>query len=991
MIEAGDLRLPSTRTLFYLALGLVAGLFPLDLITGAAVILVPGYAFAPLLAALRCRVDEVAIVAGVAIAAGLLATFLLEVTSEPQTIVRLLCVVGVSGLAVWVASVRSSADEAATREAFLGRTGALLSESAGDAEETLARVVDAAVPAVADWCAIDLRGAGDELRRVGVAHVDPAKRRLAGDLQRRWPARIDDPNGAGLVIRTGEPQWIADIPPVADWPENTRDPEHLRVLGELGLRSSMIVPLQARGRTFGAITLVSAESGRRYGPHDLAFALELGRRCALAIDNGTLLAEARDAERRLTESFGLVDALFASAPIGLALFDRDLRFARVNDHLAGIHGLPAGEHAGKRIEEVVPGIDPRAPAALERVLATGAPVVEDEISRATPRPNGIRREFDCVFYPVRRGEEVVGVGVVMVEITDRRLAERALRGQTDRYETLLLALSEVGEGMVVLEDEALVDANPAFEQLTGYGLDELRAMESIWDLIPASKRHDARRRASLRVERGAVDPHYELVVTHRSGRLVDLEVAGVPLRIDERDQLVVVVRDITARKRAEAEREQALAMERQARELAEAAERRMSLLAGASALFDETLDEGETLERVARLTVAEVADTCVVYLTDSTLGARQAIAVARDPRREALMEELSGRWPSELDPERTMARVLRTGGPELLRGMADHLEQYSQDAGHRAQVRALALTAVALVPLRARGRTFGVLACGFLATPPPDHEQEVLSLLDDLARRAALAMDNARLYAERSHVARTLQQSLLPPALPELRGAVLAARYEPAGEGTEVGGDFYDCFATARDEYALVIGDVCGKGAEAAAITALARYTMRASVLHSESPVQVLSELNEALLRQELHRRFCTVLYCALARGDGGWRVRLAAGGHPLPYHVTGCGRVAPAGRAGTLLGVVGDPDLEESELLLAPGDSLVLYTDGVTEASPIDGAFGPDALERLLSEHAGRPAGEIAAAVETAVRAAGPERLRDDVAVVVLQVASGT
>ena len=194
-----------------------------------------------------------------------------------------------------------------------------------------------------------------------------------------------------------------------------------------------------------------------------------------------------------------------------------------------------------------------------------------------------------------------------------------------------------------------------------------------------------------------------------------------------------------------------------------------------------------------------------------------------------------------------------------------------------------------LVPLRARGRTLGVMALGFPTVVGADH----LALFEDLARRATLAIDNARLYEERANVARTLQRSLLPPVLPDVPGIDLAARYLAAGEGNDVGGDFYDCFRTGDGEWAVVIGDVCGKGAEAAAVTALARYTARASAtLHSENPSVVLQDLNEAIRRESPQSRFCTVLYISLSLHGDRVTGTVASGGHPLPLILRSDGRV---------------------------------------------------------------------------------------------------
>jgi serine phosphatase RsbU (regulator of sigma subunit) len=149
-------------------------------------------------------------------------------------------------------------------------------------------------------------------------------------------------------------------------------------------------------------------------------------------------------------------------------------------------------------------------------------------------------------------------------------------------------------------------------------------------------------------------------------------------------------------------------------------------------------------------------------------------------------------------------------------------------------------------------------------TPGRVFGEKDLHLAEELARRAATRIDNAGLYHERDHIAWTLQQSLLPPALPDIPGFEVAALYRPAGEGYEVGGDFYDVFETADRAWALVVGDVCGKGPEAAAITGLARHTIRAIAMHDRRPCKVLRSLNEALLGEAWTDRFCTVCYVRL-------------------------------------------------------------------------------------------------------------------------------
>ena len=671
------------------------------------------------------------------------------------------------------------------------------------------------------------------------------------------------------------------------------------------------------------------------------------------------IAGLRERARRTTgaaeEELGFLTAVFERAPVGIALLDTDLHFVRVNDHITEINGVPAAEHVGRTISDVLPGLPPEVEADAAEVVRTGRRVSQMEVVGSTPAQPGATRHWIVSYWPVRTllSDELVGVGIVVDEVTERRAAERALRAQTNRYEALLLAISEAGEGLVVLErDGRCVYANAAFEQLSGYTFPELAAMDSVLDLVVDDEREDARRRAAARIEQGAVEAALALTLRRRDGATLDLEVGGVPLDVEGRHQLVVVVRDVSERRRAEAEREALL--------------RRSALVAEASELFDQSLNEERTMDSVARLCVRELADTCVILLGSEPGRVRRVAVVARDGVRE---RELTGALLHDPLEER-----------------GDHAVLEAMAAGTAAVTEAPAGlgTRALTVALRARGRTHGVLVAGFDALPARD-ELELLALFEDLGRRAALALDNARLYEERDQVARTLQRSLLPSALPEIPGVEIAARYVAAGEGNEVGGDFYDCFATGGGDWAVVIGDVCGKGAEAATLTALARYTLRAAAAHTRRPRAVLGELNEALLRQRLDYRFCTVLYTSLTPRAGHVDVVVSTGGHPLPLVLRAGGEVETAGVPGTLLGIVDDPEISEQRIVLAPGDALVLYTDGVTDTTAADRTTG-GRLEAFLATCAGSGASEIAEAVERDAVSSQDGPPRDDVAVVVVR-----
>jgi serine phosphatase RsbU (regulator of sigma subunit) len=290
-------------------------------------------------------------------------------------------------------------------------------------------------------------------------------------------------------------------------------------------------------------------------------------------------------------------------------------------------------------------------------------------------------------------------------------------------------------------------------------------------------------------------------------------------------------------------------------------------------------------------------------------------------------------------------------------------------------------------PIMGRGsRRLGTLAV--IDSERPEGEREPLAL--QLAQTASVALENAQLYARERAIAQTLQQSLLPPSLPDIPGLDVAARFSPAGDGIQVGGDFYDVFRARDDEWCMVIGDVCGKGPEAAALTALTRYTIRAAALHERRPSVVLAMLNQAMLEQRQDGRFATVLFLRLQMGPGRVRVVAASGGHPLPLLLRRDGRVDAVGAGGTLLGVIDRPVLPDAEVDLYAGDSLVLYTDGVIEVrAGGKEIFGGEELSTLLAASAGLSPDELLGRIQQQVLHESHGRPQDDVALLGLRVRS--
>jgi PAS domain S-box-containing protein len=415
------------------------------------------------------------------------------------------------------------------------------------------------------------------------------------------------------------------------------------------------------------------------------------------------------------------------------------------------------------------------------------------------------------------------------------------------------------------------------------------------------------------------------------------------------------------------------------------AELAQRFLAEASRVLANSLDLQETLGAVARLAVPEIADWCAVDLAAGDDIERVAVAHV-DPERVELARAMQERYPPDPRTNTGVYGVLRHGIAELYPEISDEmLEASARDAEHLRVVRSVGIRSAMLVPMRLRDRVLGVVSFVSSESGRRFDEQD-LAIAEDLALRAAAAVENARLYETAASISRTLQSSLLPPVLPEIPALEIAAAYRPAGAGLEVGGDFYDVFSTADDQWYAVVGDVCGKGAEAAAVTALARYTIRAAAVRRRSPSAILRWLSDAMVQQADDRqRFCTIACAHLDLSRSPARVTVACGGHPLPLVVRADGTTEELGMPGTLLGLIDHPELQDRAADLNAGDTIVLYTDGLTEAGAPEQIWTPEELAAVAGAVAGAsPAETVEHLLATAVDPVPSPR--DDVAVLALR-----
>jgi len=413
-----------------------------------------------------------------------------------------------------------------------------------------------------------------------------------------------------------------------------------------------------------------------------------------------------------------------------------------------------------------------------------------------------------------------------------------------------------------------------------------------------------------------------------------------------------------------------------------AAEVHMRMLSEWGRTLSSSLDLQETLQTVAQIAVPGLADLCVVDLIDHTMVRDHVASAHRDPALRELVGRLREFEPPELDPDSTLARVIATGKSELFAEIPnDRLVRVARNEEHRELLRKLEIRSAMAVAMRVRSRTVGVMTfctCASQRRLSP----EDLTLAEQLAARAAIAVENSRLHTTLSGVAETLQQSLLPNELPEVPGWEIAALYRPAGAGQriEVGGDFYEVF-TAESASFVLIGDITGHGVTAATLTGLMRTGARFVSRLEPQPAAILHRLDQEL-RHRPGTAFCTALCARVGAGE----LVLSSAGHPPALIVDANADVRETPTPGPLLGAFDGAQWGEEEVPVGPGELVLLYTDGVTEAAGPHERFGLPRLQRLLAEHSGASPSQLLEALDAALDQFYEGEAADDVAALALR-----
>lgn len=607
-----------------------------------------------------------------------------------------------------------------------------------------------------------------------------------------------------------------------------------------------------------------------------------------------------------------------------------------------IFGIPRTEAVGRTVADLIipERLREAHKAGLRRFLAEGAgSMLERRTELAALHRDGSEFPIELAVSAVAQDGEWLFTAFVQ-DISERRDSERererlveelrqALLGSEQRFETTVGTLSDP----VTIRDreDRIIYANEAALAHLGFeSLEQLRSTPPgriMADyVVTAEDGGDVpmEQIPSVRLLRGEpAEPLVIRTISRESGAERWLLLKAAPLRDANGDieATIMVIEDVSAQKRAE---------------------RRSEFLSRASEILASSLDYEQTLRNVAQLAVPHVVDWCAVDLIDRD-GDRVSVAVAHaDPARLELAEKLRAYEPERLDPDRGLGLALRTGEPILYPEIDDEmLVRGAVDEHHLALLRSVGFRSAAVVPIRIGRRSLGAMT---LVTADSGRvlDGEDVELAEQIAARAAVAMENSRIYSERSEIAHTLQQSLLPDVLPHVPGYELASVYVPALESTEVGGDFYDAWESGNG-WIVTVGDVTGKGVEAATLTSLVRHTLRATAEFVSSPAELLRRLDVMLKRHE--GAMCTAL-CMRLDGDS---VTLAVGGHPLPIYVDERG-VREVGEHGPLLGAFETAAWQDVVLDVDDGATLVMFTDGVTDAVGGDGdRFGFGRLRATL------------------------------------------
>ncbi|MEJ6480828.1 PAS domain S-box protein [Nostoc punctiforme UO1] len=640
----------------------------------------------------------------------------------------------VNGGAFFVIDI-TEREQAEERLRYIAQISSLLSTSL-DYEETLKQIAEISVPQLADWCIVDILSEDGSICRLPITHADPSKAELARKLQ-EYATDYKGASAITRVLQTGQSELISEISDsllVA----STQNQEHLELVRQLGMKSVMIVPLIAQGRVLGTISFASTQSNRRYDRTDLTLATEITHRAALAVENARLYRDIQHALVHYAESLSLLDALLEAAPVALCFLDRELRYLRINQVFADINGLTIEEHLGRKFGEVLPAMAAEFEQQLQRVLDTGEPVLNVEISGETREQSKRYGYWLGNYYPVNNSMgETVGIGIILADVTAAKQTEVALRESEERFRAMFNQAA-VGITLVAL-DGKFIQVNPALSEITGYSPEEL--MQITFEEIThpddlAVDLENARRVLTKEISGYSLEKRY--ICKDGSIVWVNLTSSAVWDTNGQPKYALGIIEDISDRKRVETTQQ---------------------FLVEASTLLAASLDYEIALESVANLAVPTLADWCIVDVFQEDWSSKQiAIAIA-DPTKLNTLDEIRRRYRPKTRAKQ-LVQQLRLGISAFYPELSDsHLLEMAEDNEHLQLLQSLGICSLMVIPVRSRGQLFGAISF-FTAESSRHYKQTDLALAEDIARRAAIAIDNARLYQETQQAKQGAERSV---------------------------------------------------------------------------------------------------------------------------------------------------------------------------------------------------------------------------------------
>ena len=614
--------------------------------------------------------------------------------------------------------------------------------------------------------------------------------------------------------------------------------------------------------------------------------------------------------------------------------------------LTGDLGLPvSAQRWAAEASVVAPGGARYAPgdSPLERAAA-GEPVFGEPV--AVPGSEGVdRRTLWVTGFPLPHEDGDLALVVMFDVETD--LPEARIRDRAVIAAGLSFTISDPRE-----PDNPLVYVNPAFERTTGYGYDEVVGRNCRFLQGPDTDPETVRQiRQAIKDEDHAV---LTLLNYRKDGTPFWNELSLSPVYDGDGTltHFVGIQADVTARVLVEQERSRTLLAEQAARASAERAQRRLALLAEATSMLAATLDVDESLSRLTDLAVPLMADWCMVELVGDAGDVRRVASSHVDPAKVELLHRAERLQPEHRTASSPVRQVIETGSSVLLRRVSETLVD-DVDEGHELSdlYRDLGTQSAIVVPLRARRQVLGALTL-VTAESGRVYDEDDLAMAADLARRAALSVDNARLYEREHGVAEALQRSLLP-RLPVVRGLDRAARYLPGSTAAQVGGDWYDLFALPDGAVGIAVGDVMGHDLTAAVAMGQLRSVLRSYAWQGSAPAVVLDHLDQLVQGLDM-AQLATAIYgrVQLPTPDGPGRLALANAGHlpPVLREPDGTTRLLD-GASSLLVGAVLGTHRDELDVPLLPGALLVLYTDGLVEQRGLDPDAGLEQLRQAVQE----------------------------------------